>query len=909
MTFAFTDIEGSTQRWERDRAAMQEAVRRHDALVREAIEAHGGHVFKTMGDGFCAAFARPQDAVAAMLDAQQTLAAQDFSAVDGIRVRAAIHVGTADERDGDYFGPAVNRVARLLAIAHGGQILVSGIAADLVAGSLPERAMLHDLGSHRLKDLAQPEAVYQLQAPDLRANFPPLRSLDALPNNLPRMPTSFVGRETEIAEIAALVEAHQVVTLVGSGGLGKTRTALQVAANLLDGSGDGVWFVELAPLAGGEYIAPTVAQVLGLVALPAGDPVAHLVRALKSMRALLVFDNCEHVVEDAGRIVAALVRGCPQLKLLASSRQALGIAGEMTYRMPSLPVPARSEAGALAAAEAAEFAAVALFSERARAADHRFVLGDDNADVVADICRRLDGIPLAIELAAARVKLLSPVQLRERLDERLRVLTGGSRDALPRQQTLRALIDWSYDLLDERERKLFCRLGIFVNGFALEGAVAVAPDIDEFEVFDLLASLVDKSLVLAEPAGEAVRYRLLESTRVYAREKLGATGELDVCAGHHLGYLRDRFVAAWQRHMQTGRHTEFEALLSSELEDIRAALDGALVRREIEAGAELLATCGSFWNRIGLQREGLARSEAFLAVLDRADTRLLADLAFAVSRVATTLLLMDRAYETAALALGAARAAGDRDTLALTMTGYVFAASRKRRIDEVPPLLAELEQLGTLSAGLELFLLEARVLFELHSGRLETHLTLLEALRLKQRALGNVEAELITTINLAEAEHEFGRTLPAIELLREILPRCGTSRQCNVLANLAGYLIGVDDFEAADAAAREALRMLLRREADSPLAAAAVEHLALVRAIAGDSDLAATLMGYAENAYRQTGTVRDFTEEVTHERLDALLQSRLESNTLTRLSARGAALDPDAAIALALATSATAASG
>ena len=283
---------------------------------------------------------------------------------------------------------------------------------------------------------------------------------------------------------------------MGSGGLGKTRTALQVAANLLDGSGDGVWFIELAPLAGGEYIASTIAQVLGLDALPVSDPVAHLVRALKSMRALLVFDNCEHVVEDAGRIAAALMRGCPQLKLLASSRQALGIAGEMTYRMPSLGTPAIAPAAALTAAEAAGFAAMALFSERARAVDQRFVLSDDNAEVVADICRRLDGIPLAIELAAARVKILSPRQLRQRLDERFRVLTGGSRDLLPRQQTLRALIDWSYDLLDERERALFCRLGIFVNGFSLEGSVAVAGDVDEFEVFDLVASLVDKSLVL-----------------------------------------------------------------------------------------------------------------------------------------------------------------------------------------------------------------------------------------------------------------------------------------------------------------------------------------------------------------------------------------------------------------------------
>jgi class 3 adenylate cyclase len=304
VTFAFTDIEGSTRRWEHDRDAMQDAVRRHDALMRAAIGENGGHVFKTIGDAFCAAFSRPEDAVAAMLAAQRALAAEDFGAVDGLRVRVAMHAGTADERDGDYFGPAVNRVARLLAIGHGGQVLVSGVTSDLVQGALPPRASLGDLGEHKLKDLARPEQVYQLLAPDLMAEFPALRSLDVLANNLPPQFASLVGRETEIAEITALIDTHRLVTLVGSGGVGKTRISLQVAANLIDGSGDGVWLIELAPLSSGEYIVPAVAQGLGLTLGSDGDPLDNLVQALKSKRALLVFDNCEHLVEPAGRVIA-----------------------------------------------------------------------------------------------------------------------------------------------------------------------------------------------------------------------------------------------------------------------------------------------------------------------------------------------------------------------------------------------------------------------------------------------------------------------------------------------------------------------------------------------------------------------------------------------------------------------------
>ena len=422
VTFLFSDIEGSTARWERDRDAMGPALARHDGLMRAAMEARGAYVFKTMGDKFCAAFATAADAIAAALDAQRALAAADFSAVEGIHVRMALHSGSADERSGDYFGPTVNRVARLLAIGHGGQVVLSGACMEVAQDALPPECSLRDLGTHRLKDLAQPERVYQLLAPDLAADFPALRSLDHLSNNLPAQLTSFVGREDEVAGITGLLQAHRLVTLTGAGGIGKTRTSLQVAANLIDTFSDGVWFIELAPLASGDYIPTTVAQALEITIASDGDPVENLVRAIKGKQTLLVFDNCEHLVDPAARVLAAILHGCPKVKVLASSRQALGIEGEETYRLPSLEVPPESDRERVSATDAIRSAAVALFVERALTADKKFVLTDENAPVIVHICRRLDGIPLAIELAAARMKLLSPKQLAQKLDERFRVL-------------------------------------------------------------------------------------------------------------------------------------------------------------------------------------------------------------------------------------------------------------------------------------------------------------------------------------------------------------------------------------------------------------------------------------------------------------------------------------------------------
>jgi predicted ATPase/class 3 adenylate cyclase len=906
VTFLFSDIEGSTRRWDADRAAMSEALARHDALVRSALTANAGYVFKTLGDGFCCAFTEPENALAAAVALQRSLAAETFSAVDGLRIRIALHTGTADEREGDYYGPTVNRVARLLSTAHGEQVVVSEATYDAARNAVASWATFKDLGVHCLKDLSVPERVYQLVAPQLRVDFSPLRSLTEFPNNLPAHLSSFIGREHEVKKIAALIGAKRLVTLVGSGGIGKTRTSLQVAANVLEATGDGVWFIELAPLATGEYIPAAVAQAMGLSLLSDGDTLEHLVRALKTKHALLIFDNCEHLVGAAARVIAALLRGCARVKVLASSRQALGITGEEHYRLPSLDVPQVEHAERLLARDAINWSAIALFVERAHAVDRRFALTNDNALAVADICRRLDGIPLALELAAARVKILTPRQLHERLDKRFGVLTGGSRDALPRQQTLRALIDWSYELLDEPEQRLFRRLAIFVNGFALEGALAVGRD-DEthgLDGFDVLASLVDKSLVLAEPVGDETRYRLLESTRAYAFEKLDAAGERDTCANLHLLYLRDRFAEANERYTRTLRPADVDGLLASELEDLRAALDSSLAGPRVMLGAELLAQFARGWGATSLYDEGLTRTMAFVAALPRSEPLLLARLLTHAVLFATNCGNIARARELATEAIAFARASHERPILTIALIRYASVLVHLRVFDAAETALREAEQLTPHPEAARLLLLAVRSQLSLALDDFESAARAQEQLRKEYRFLGNVAGEIAQTINLAETLYKSGHSRRAIALVEEIVPLAvGDANRLNLaqaLGNLAGYLAAVDDVEGTRCAARRAVLELGGREPEAGYVASAIEHLALGLALRGDLELAAVLAGYADAALRRRGLLRQFTEMTSHVRLNALLHERLPLGELTRLLAEGAALSPEAAVTRAL---------
>ena len=721
--------------------------------------------------------------------------------------------------------------------------------------------------------------------------------------SLPIALTRFVGREAELDEITALVRDHRMVTLTGAGGVGKTQTALHVATALGGPTNGAICFIALAPIADPSLVVSAITSALGVRSVFDHPLLETLLAYLKNKTSVLILDNCEHVITQAASVSQALLADCPRVRILATSREPLRAAGEYTYRLPSLKIP--SSTVGLSAADAAAYEAIALFCDRARAVDHRFTLTDENAPIVSDICRRLDGIPLAIELAAARVSMLTPRQLRERLDERFHLLAGGRRDALPRQQTLRALIDWSYDLLDVRERTLFRRLGVFVNGFMFDGAAAVGSDegLDELDVFDVLSSLVDKSLVLAEPQVDGVRYRLLESTHAYAVAKLDDAGERDLVASRHLKYLRDHFaeVRAW-RERTTGR-PDLVAALQTELEDVRLALDGALDRSALIDGAELLANIDTSWRAVGLNVNGRVWCEAYLEALPASERRLRARLLIVLSHLLDASGHSLRALELATEVVEHAYADGDASLLARALHRYADAAISRGQLDEAERALARAEAIPGISVHVRNRMLGARAQLSQLRGQLEVAVRMYERLRKECRALGDTFGEQAAAGCLAETEHALGQTQRAAAIVRETLPeaRGGTDKGmlAKLLQNLAGYLAATDDLPAAAAAASEAIEIHAAREPDHADIATAIEHLALVIALRANVARAAVLEGYADAAFERHGFSRKFTETATHDRLNALLREELAPDELVGLIAEGAALTPEAAIALA----------
>ncbi|MFO1283038.1 MAG: tetratricopeptide repeat protein [Burkholderiales bacterium] len=517
-TFLFTDIEGSSRLWETAPERMGPALARHDAIIRGAVERHDGTVVKMLGDGVHAHFDDPLAAIETIVEIQLALADPASTGGFPLKIRSGIHAGAVTARDHDYYGTTVNRAARIMSSAHGGQILVSHAAADLVEGRVPREIELVDLGEVRLRDLTSPERLYQIAHPKLPRVFPALRSLEATPNNLPQQLTSLVGRERELAEVKRMLGTTRLLTLLGPGGIGKTRIALHVAAEVMDDHPDGVWFVDLAPLTEAQLVPQALASVLG-VTEEAGRPVLEaVVKHLKDRRALVVLDNCEHVLHACAELASHLLRSAGRVRVLAASRELLHVGGETNYPVPALSVPDATRA--LTPDALPHYESTRLFVERATAVLPAFRVTERNVAAIADICRRLDGIPLAIELAAARVRALSVEAIASRLSDRFRLLAGGDQTALPRQQTLRALIDWSYDLLNEAERALLRRLSVFAGGWTLEAAEAVAAGgaIEKDDVLDLQTHLVDKSLVSLDTHGG--RYRMLETVREYARTRL-----------------------------------------------------------------------------------------------------------------------------------------------------------------------------------------------------------------------------------------------------------------------------------------------------------------------------------------------------------------------------------------------------
>jgi predicted ATPase/class 3 adenylate cyclase len=624
VTFLFTDIENSTTLWERQRERMQVAFARQEAIIRQAVAAHGGYAYKMIGDAFQVAFDTAPAAICAALEAQQRLQTEPWGETP-IRVRMALHTGVTEERGDDYVGPALNRVGRLMSAGYGGQVLLTQATVELVQDDLPCGASLLDLGEHRFKDLIRSEHVYQLVAPDLHSEFPHLKSLNAFPNNLPVQLTSFIGRETEMIDIKLLlgVDQARLVTLTGSGGTGKTRLALQVATDLLETFKDGIWLAELAPLADPALVAQSVGTALGVREVLGKSIVTVLIEYLHPKHLLLILDNCEHIIEACAQLAGTLLQGCPNLHILATSREILGATGEVPYRVPSLATPDLKRLPSLETLT--QFESVRLFVERTSQALPSFVLTPSNTQAVARICSRLDGIPLAIELAAARIRVLSVEQIAARLDDSFRLLTGGSRTVLPRHQTLRALIDWSYNLLSPAERTLFLRLSVFAGGWTMEAAEVVCADqeidtpsphsisssLAPYDILDLMSQLVDKSLVLpVECQDGETRYRLLETIRQYAREKLLDVGGGEVVRGRHLDYFFTQAKKA-EPNLRGRDQVAWLDRLEDDLDNQRLALEWALTTR-VEVGLRLGTALLWFWHIRGHGNEGIDWLERLL---------------------------------------------------------------------------------------------------------------------------------------------------------------------------------------------------------------------------------------------------------------------------------------------------------
>jgi predicted ATPase len=552
VTFLFTDVEGSTRRWEADAEGTRAVLAAHDDVLRTAIEAHGGWLFKHTGDGVCAAFGSPRSAVDTAVSAQREL---------GLPVRMGIATGEAEVRGSDYFGTVLNRAARVMAAGHGGQILLADSTAGLLSG-----VDLLDLGPRRLRDLATPVRVFQVLAPGLRSEFPPLQALDASPGNLRPQTTSFVGREADIAEIKDAIKNHRLVTLTGVGGVGKTRLALEVGAQLADEFPDGVWVFELAAVADPAAVPDAVASVLGITQQPGKSVSESVAAALEGRTRLLVFDNCEHVLDAATDLVEAILGQSASVTILATSREGLPVADGQLWPVPSLDVGAGIDS-----------AAVSLFVERAQAVSPRFSIANaDEAGAVVEICRRLDGIPLAIELAASRMALMTAIEVRDRLDQRFRLLVG-SRRGLERHQTLRHAVAWSYDLLEDAEKAVLARCSVFAGGFDLESACAVTDSDDEFATLELLDALLRKSLIIADPSTGRTRFSMLETIRQFAEEQLVASGAAtEVRAAHarHFVEREEDILALWDSPRQREAYDWFAAELANLRTAFRWAADG-----------------------------------------------------------------------------------------------------------------------------------------------------------------------------------------------------------------------------------------------------------------------------------------------------------------------------------------------
>ncbi|WP_135355632.1 LuxR family transcriptional regulator [Mycolicibacterium sp. NCC-Tsukiji] len=674
VTLLLADVEGSTQLWETQPDMMAAAIARLDETVSAAVVTHAGvrPVEQGEGDSFVIAFGCASDAVACALELQRAPLAP-------IRLRIGIHTGEVRLRDaGNYIGPTINRTARLRDLGHGGQTLLSGVTAALTEDQLPDDASLTDLGTHAIRDLPRPERVAQLCHPDLRNEFPPLRTPSSVVvHGLPVQLTNFIGRETETANLRDALAGNRLVTLTGAGGAGKTRLAVHVVGQVVRDYDNGVWYVDLAPVTNPDAVPATAARALGLSDQPGRSTMDTLLRYVRDHRSLIVLDNCEHVLDASAALVGSLLGAAPYVTVLATSREPLGVAGEAVWQVPSLSL----------ADEAVE-----LFADRARLARTDFTVTDHNATAVVEICRRLDGMPLAIEFAAARVRALSLAEIRDSLHDRFRLLTGSARTAVRRQQTLRASVDWSHALLSEPERVLFRRLAVFLGGFDLEAARAVAAaDVAErYQVLDQLSLLVDKSLVVAENAGDPTRYRMLETVRQYALEKLAESGEGDTVRARH----RDHY-ATMASQLDTprslwGKERRFDDI-ERDIDNVRAAFEWSHENHDIEIAGTIASSLQPMWLNGGRIREGLAW---FGCILSEQNTPLLQTVPAVHARALTDMAMLGAwagipSKDGAEAALRIAREVDDPAILARTLTTRGFIAGNAENPGAARPYFTE----------------------------------------------------------------------------------------------------------------------------------------------------------------------------------------------------------------------------
>ena len=813
LTFLLTDVEGSTAIWERAPEEMRAALARHDEIIRGAVGRLGGEHKPARGEGdsHFAVFRSPADAVNCATQIQRALAAETWPEGAELSVRIGIHSGSAETRGGDYYGATVNRAARLRAIAHGGQTVMSAQVANRARPLADPDAELRDRGDHRLRDLEEPLRVFELVHAGLRRDFPPLKSLDGRRHNLPIQLTSFIGRDDEIAMVTKLLaEGGRLVTIAGSGGIGKTRLSLQIASELIDEYPDGVWLVELANITDPIRVPQEINAALGVTS--ENDPLDDLVAFLSSRSALILLDNCEQVVAGAARVVDGLVPECPGVVVLATSREPLGVPGEKILRLAGMPTP-DDEHDRLSELSPA----VQLFAERAQTVEHGFVLADDNRAAVVRICRRLDGLPLAIELAAARVRVLSPHQIDERLEDRFGLLTGGPRTRDARQQTMRAAIDWSHDLLSPDETALFRRLSVFAGGCTLDAveAVCARPPVARSAVIDVLGGLVDKSLVVAEPAKDERRYRMLESIRLYAVERLAAAGELAGMKDAHLLWVTAR--TAVPPAVGQDRAAASVAVFREEADNVRSALDHA-VKTDPAAGLVLMWNTMEAWDSYSHFKEGLGRVRDLLERhVDRDAPRLFGlSLLGILARLQGDVDLARLALEEA-VEIARERQHDERLVANLVVLGSL--SHLDGRVPEGEACLEEAEQVARKAEDLSslAYVLTGRARMAMERDAARSVALFEEALRLRRdlRDGHHVQTLLENLTSMYERQGRVPEARAAAQEAKELATAAGDEESVTALALSLGRIAQDEGrFEEAEACFREVLT--LAREKDMP---------------------------------------------------------------------------------------------